>query len=268
MNIVVVGCAGRMGRMLIQQIMTHSAFTLIGGTEDSSSNLLGQDIGLQAGVSSAGIPVTSDPLPLFKRADVVIDFTVPNATVAHTELAIACQTAMVIGTTGLTRDQEEGIHKAAKHVPIVYAANMSIGISLLAWLVEQVVRRVDHSCDIEILEMHHRHKCDAPSGTALMLGRTLAAGRGVELDQVAILNRDQVSEPRPQGGIGITSLRGGDVISDHTVIFAEAGQRIEITHKATSRHIYATGAITAALWTQGRSPGLYTIADVRNRSSS
>ena len=268
MNIAVVGCAGRMGQMLIQQMMTHSACTLIGGTEDSSSAVLGQDIGIQAGISWVGIPVTSDPLALFKRADVVIDFTVPEATVTHAQLAIACQTALVIGTTGLTRDQEEALHQAARHVPVVYAANMSIGITLLSWLVEQIVKRVDCSFDIEILEMHHRQKRDAPSGTALMLGRTAASGRGVAFDEVAIMNRDRVSAPRPEGGIGITALRGGDVIGDHTVIFAGSGERLEITHKATGRHIYATGAITAALWTQDRPPGLYTMADVLESRSS
>ncbi len=262
MKIGIVGCAGRMGQMLLREILTTPGAALGGGTERSESPAIGRDIGELAGAAHVGIGVGDDPAALFAAVDAVIDFTAPVATLRHLELAAQSGKALVIGTTGMDAAQKEKIAEAAQKSPIVFAPNMSVGVTLAMAVVEQVAKILDDSYDIEIVEMHHRHKVDAPSGTALGLGLAAAKGRGVDLDAVACKARDGHTGARPKGEIGFATLRGGDVVGDHTVVFAADGERFEITHKASSRQVFAKGAVRAALWLKGRKPGLYTMRDV------
>jgi len=261
-RIGIVGCAGRMGRMLAQEVARTKGCKLAGGSEASGNAAIGRDLGELAGLGTLGLQVGDDPAALFAAADAVLDFTSPQASVRHAALAAARGTLHVIGTTGIAADGEAAIRRAAAKAPIIWAPNMSVGINLLLALVERVAATLDARYDIEILEMHHRHKVDAPSGTALGLGRAAAKGRGVELDAVAERARDGVTGPRKSGAIGFAVLRGGDVVGDHSVVFAGVGERLELTHRAASREVYAQGAVRAALWGQGKPPGLYSMRDV------
>ena len=204
----------------------------------------------------------SDPAAAIGAADAVIDFTVPAATVAHARLCAEKGVALVIGTTGLDPDQTKAVHEAASKVPILWAANMSLGVNILLALVEKTASMLDPAYDIEILEMHHRHKIDAPSGTALALGKAAAAGRQVRLEDVWRKSRDGHTGARPAGEIGFATLRGGEEVGVHTVMFAAAGERLELSHRSFSRETYASGAVRAALWLDGRKPGLYGMKDV------
>jgi 4-hydroxy-tetrahydrodipicolinate reductase len=262
LKIGVVGCAGRMGGIVLREVAAAEGCRLSGGTEHAGHGALGRDLGALAGVGPLGIQVTDDPAALFAGSDAVIDFTTPEATAAHAALAAQARAVHVVGTTGLNQAQEEELTKAARHTALVRAPNMSVGVNLLLVLVEQVARALDESFDVEIVEMHHRGKVDAPSGTALTLGRAAAQARGAELDEVAVRTRDGHTGVRPKGAIGFATLRGGDVVGEHTVIFAGAGERLELTHKAASRRIFARGAVRAALWARGRPPGLYSMRDV------
>lgn len=261
-KIGVVGAAGRMGSMLLNTIADSEGCRIAGGTEPAGSPAVGRDLGALIGQEPIGIAVTDDPVDLFAKADAVIDFTIPAATVGHAELAAQGKAVHVIGTTGLDSEQEAALARAGRHTPIVYAPNMSLGVNLLMALVEQVSRSLGADYDIEVLEMHHRYKVDAPSGTALGLGQAAARGRGVALDDVAQRVRDGQTGARKRGDIGFATLRGGDVVGDHKVIFAAEGERIELGHIAGNREIYARGAIRAALWARGRAPGLYSMNDV------
>ena len=261
-RIGVVGCAGRMGRMLIATIAGTPGCAVAGGSERPGSAAIGRDVGAVAGIEPLNLPVLDDADDLFATADAVLDFTAPAVSVAHAALAARHKKVHVIGTTGLESDQIAALERAGRDTAIVFAPNMSLGVNLLLAAVEQVARSLGPDWDIEILEMHHRHKVDAPSGTALLLGRAAAAGRGVALDDVACRSRDGIVGARPKGEIGFATLRGGDVVGDHTVIFAAEGERVEITHKAGSRAIFARGAIRAALWAKDRKPGLYGMKDV------
>jgi len=258
----VVGCAGRMGRTLLREIAAAEGMRIAGGTERPGHEVIGQDVAAQAGLAACGLVVGEAAAELFAAADVVLDFTQPEATAAHVALAAEHGTAMVVGTTGTEGETDARIAEAAKRTAIVKAANMSVGVNLLLQLTRQVAAVLGPDFDIEIVEMHHRHKVDAPSGTALLLGRAAAAGRGVALDDVACRSRDGIVGARPKGEIGFATLRGGDVVGDHTVIFAAEGERVEIAHKAGSRAIFARGAIRAALWAKDRKPGLYGMKDV------
>ena len=262
LKIGVLGASGRMGRMVIQATQESERCELVGGTEPAGSPALGRDLGELAGLGSLGLQVEDDAAALIARADAVIEFSVPAATAAHAGLAAEAGTIHVIGTTGLGPEEEAKLRQAAERTGIVYAPNMGLGVNLLMSLVEQVARALDPDYDIEIVEMHHKHKVDAPSGTALGLGRAAAAGRGVDLDTVAARARDGHTGARRAGDIGFAGLRGGDVVGDHSVIFATEGERLELTHKASSRAIYARGAIKAALWARDKGPGLYTMKDV------
>ncbi len=262
MKIGVVGCAGRMGRMLAREVQETEGCVLAGGTEAPGSAALGADIGVLAGLDPAGVAVGDDPRALFEACEAVLEFTTPEATVRHAALAAECGAIHVVGTTGLDDAQRAALAEAAGRTAIVWAPNMSLGVNLLLGVARMVARALDPDYDIEIVEMHHRHKVDAPSGTALALGRAAAEGRGVDLDAVAVRGRDGITGPRARGTIGFAALRGGDVIGDHTVIFAADGERIEIGHRASSRRIYARGAVRAALWARGRAPGLYGMDDV------
>jgi len=261
-RIGVIGCAGRMGRMLVRDILATKGCALAGGVARPGSASPGQDVGELAGLGRIGIVVGDSPERLLGDSDVAIEFTTPVATAEHAAVAMELGKPLVIGTTGLEAAEERAVREAAARVPIVWAANTSLGINLLFGLVDQVARRLGPDWDIEILEMHHRGKVDAPSGTALALGRAAAAARDIAFDEVATRGRDGITGPRPAGAIGFAALRGGDNIGEHHVIFAGMGEQLELTHRATSRAIYSTGAVRAALWLVGRAPGLYGMKEV------
>ena len=258
----VIGCGGRMGRMLVAAIAGAEGCALSGGAAAPGSSTVGADLGELAGIGRLGQAACSGAGELIGASDVVIDFTAPAATAAHAALAAARGVPMVIGTTGLSPAESEAVHAAARNIPIVWAANTSLGINLLLGLVEQVAQRLGPDWDIEIMEMHHRGKVDAPSGTALALGRAAAAGRGVALDTGAQRGRDGITGARRGGDIGFASLRGGDAVGDHHVVFAGAGERLELSHRATNRAIYAHGAVRAASWVVGQPHGLYGMKEV------
>jgi len=262
MRIGVVGCAGRMGQMLLRQVTATAGCVVAGATEQPGSPAIGRDAGAVAGLGDLGVIVTGDPAAMIAGVDAVIDFTAPAATVEHARLAAQADAALIAGTTGLDAAQEDAVARAARHVPVVRAPNMSIGVTVLIALTEQVARILGPEYDIEIVEMHHRHKVDAPSGTAIGLGEAAALGRGVDLAAVRQAVRDGHTGPRPAGQIGFATLRGGDVVGDHTVIFAGEGERVELTHKAASRQVFAAGAVRAALWTRNRPSGLYGMRQV------
>ena len=262
LKIAVMGVAGRMGRELVRVAHTTPGCVLIGGTEHKGSPALGQDIGTLAGVGSLGVVASDDPLELIARADAVLDFTRPKASVEFAGLAANARIIHVIGTTGFSEEDEAAIAAAARHATIIKSGNMSLGINLLAALTSKVAQALDDNFDIEILEMHHKHKVDAPSGTALMLGEAAAQGRGISHKERSVRVRDGHTGPRNRGDIGYATLRGGNVVGEHTVIFAGEGERIELTHRASDRSLFARGAVRAALWGRGKPPGLYSMRDV------
>jgi len=262
MRLIIMGAGGRMGRTLVKAMADTNGFALAGAVETAGSSLLGQDAGVLAGLTPNGIKLTPDLKALLGNADAIIDFTAPSASVAHAALAGQAKVAHVIGTTGLMAEDDAKIAAAAKTTTIVKSGNMSMGVNLLAALVKQVARTLDADFDIEIVEMHHNKKVDAPSGTALLLGKAAAAGRNIELDKRSVRGRDGVTGARKAGDIGFASLRGGTVVGDHSVIFAGPAERIELIHKADDRMIFARGALKAAQWTRGKPPGLYSMTDV------
>jgi len=258
----IVGAAGRMGQMLVRQVTSTPGLRLAAASEAPGGGAVGRDAGELAGAGTLGIAIADSPRSVFAAAQVVIDFTTPAASLAHAALAAETGIGLVIGTTGIGAADQAAIAGFAARAPIMASGNMSVGVILLAEMVERVARVLDPAYDIEIVEMHHRHKVDAPSGTALLLGRAAASGRNVDLDEVAQRSRDGHTGPRRKGDIGFATLRGGDVVGDHTVIFAGAGERIELGHKASGREVFAQGAVRAALWLAGRKPGLYSMRDV------
>jgi 4-hydroxy-tetrahydrodipicolinate reductase len=262
MRIGIIGCAGRMGRANLREVLATPGAALAGGVERAGHPALGQDLGLLAGLDPVGVAATADVDALLLASDVAIEFSTPDASLGHARRGAALGRAMVIGTTGLSAEAEAEIGALAATAPIVRAPNMSLGVSLLLALVEQAARALDAAYDIEIVEMHHRQKVDAPSGTALALGRAAARGRGVEPEGSFARARDGMTGPRASGSIGFAVLRGGDVVGDHTVILAGEGERLELGHRATDRRIYARGAVRAARWVVGKPPGLYGMADV------
>ena len=262
MRIGIVGCNGRMGRMLMEAVLGAEGCSLAGGTERAGAECMGRDLGSLLGRDSLGVSVGADPLALFQTADAVIDFTAPAATLAHAAMAAELGKILVVGTTGLSKADEVKLAEAGARTAIVYAPNFSVGVNLLMALTERAAAILGDDYDIEIVEMHHRHKVDAPSGTALGLGRSAAKGRQVALDDVWCKSRDGHTGARPKGEIGFATLRGGDVVGDHTVMFAAEGERVELTHKASSRAVFAKGAVRAARWALGRGPGLYSMRDV------
>lgn len=262
MKIAVMGAAGRMGRELLRAIHSAPGCEISGGTEPAGSSFVGQDIGELAGLGHLGVAVSSDAGSVIAQSDAILDFTSPAATVAFAKLAAAGGKVHVIGTTGCDAAAEAAIKDAARAATIIKAGNMSLGVNLLAALTKRVAAALDEDFDIEIVEMHHRLKVDAPSGTALMLGDAAAAGRDVGLKEKSVRVRDGHTGARKSGDIGFATLRGGSVVGDHTVIFAGDGERIELTHLAQDRGIFARGAVKAAIWGKGRAPGLYAMTDV------
>lgn len=263
MGLVVVGAAGRMGQALIRAIHTIPGARVAAAIERADSPHLGKDAGELAGIGIINVPISDDPLPAFAKADGVLDFTTPASTVEFAGYAAQARIAHVIGTTGCSVEDNARIAAAARHATIVKSGNMSLGVNLLAVLVEQAARALDaDDFDIEILEMHHRHKVDAPSGTALLLGEAAAAGRGIDLDGNSVRSRDGHTGVRKTGTIGFAALRGGSVVGDHSVVLAGTGERITLAHHAEDRAIFARGAVKAALWARGKKPGLYSMRDV------
>jgi len=262
MRLIVAGAGGRMGRTLVKAITEIGGVTLVGAVDAPGSAVIGRDAGELAGVGTNGIAVAADPAPLLAKADGVVDFTIPAATVALAEIVARSGLVHIIGTTGLSPENDKLIAVAAQRSAIVKSGNMSLGVNLVAALVRRVAKALDEDFDIEIVEMHHNKKIDAPSGTALMFGRAAAEGRGITLEQHSERGRDGHTGARERGAIGFASLRGGTVVGDHTVTFAGPAERIELVHKAEDRMIFARGAVKAALWARGRKPGLYAMADV------
>lgn len=262
MRLVVVGAGGRMGRALVKAVGETEGCILTGAIERAGSPDLGRDAGQLAGLAALGVSVTDDPLAAFAKADGVLDFTSPAATLHFAELAAQARIVHIVGTTGCTPADEARLAAAGRHAVVVKSGNMSLGVNLLAQLVREAARALGPEYDVEILEMHHRMKVDAPSGTALMLGKAAAEGRRVDLAEHSVRVRDGNTGPRHMGDIGFATLRGGSVVGDHTVILAGPYERIELTHRAEDRSIFARGAVKAALWGMGRKPGLYSMADV------
>ncbi len=262
MTIAIMGAGGRMGRALTRAVCETPGCVVAGGVEAPGSDAVGKDLGELAGVGPLGATVRDEPLELFTQVEAILDFTSPKASVAFAGLAAQARIVHVIGTTGFTADDEAKIAAAARHATIVKAGNMSLGVNLLVALAEKVAQALDDGFDIEVLEMHHRAKVDAPSGTALMLGEAAAKGRGVTLAEHSVRTRDGHTGARKRGDIGFATLRGGSVVGEHTVIFAGDGERVELSHKAGDRAIFARGAVKAALWARGKPPGLYSMRDV------
>ncbi|KAA5602949.1 4-hydroxy-tetrahydrodipicolinate reductase [Blastochloris sulfoviridis] len=262
LRLVVVGAGGRMGRALIRAIEEADGVTLAGALERPGSPALGRDAGVLAGLPALGVPVLDDPQAAFEGADGVLDFTAPESSVLHAGLAADAGLFHVIGTTGLSAEDEAALAAAAERTVLVKSGNMSLGVNLLAALVKRAAATLGPDFDIEIVEMHHRMKVDAPSGTALLLGRAAAEGRGVDLDERAVRGRDGITGARHAGDIGFAALRGGTVVGDHDVIFAGTSERLVLGHKAEDRMIFARGALRAAQWARGKAPGLYSMADV------
>lgn len=262
MKLAIAGAAGRMGRVLTRIVHETEGAEVAGGLELKGSPHVGADLGELAGVGALGVAITDDPVALFKKIDGIIDFTVPKATVALAGLSAGARIVHVIGTTGIDAAGEAAIKTAGTHARIVKSGNMSLGVNLLAAVVRKVAAALGEDFDIEVLEMHHRHKIDAPSGTALLLGEAAAQGRGIDLKSRSVRSRDGHTGARSPGDIGFAALRGGSVVGEHTVMFAGPAERIELSHRAESRDIFARGAVRAALWANGQKPGLYSMADV------
>ena len=262
MRLIVAGAGGRMGRALTRVISETSGAVLAGALEAPGSELLGRDAGVLAGLPANGVLLSADLWSLSAEADGILDFTVPGATIANVAIAAERGLVHVIGTTGLSMSDDAVIKSVTSRAIVVKSGNMSLGVNLLAALVKRVAQSLDDSFDIEILEMHHKAKVDAPSGTALLLGEAAAEGRKIALDKHSARGRDGLTGARKAGDIGFASLRGGSVTGDHSVIFAGPMERIELTHRAEDRTMFAQGAVKAAMWARNQKPGFYSMADV------
>lgn len=254
MKIGIVGCNGRVGTLLIEELLlgnwTEKGLSLAGGSARNAQQIKGDFF------------KTESEEELFEQSDCIIDFTLPEGTLTHAKLAAKHKTTLIVGTTGLTADDEQQLRDAAKETTIIYAANMSVGVNLLLALVEQAASKLADEWDIEIFESHHKHKIDAPSGTALAIGKAAATGRSQSLENLADYNRHGTTGAREKGKIGFSVARGGDVVGEHTAFFFSDGERLELTHKATNRSLFAKGALHAAAWSDGKEPGLYSMRDV------
>ena len=262
MKLVVTGAAGRMGRALIRSVSENPNTVLHAAIERDGNEAIGTDAGTLAGLEPIGIAVSDDLLSAIVEAEGILDFTTPNATVATSEFSAQARIVHVIGTTGFEESHLTALKAAGRHATIIRSGNMSLGVNLLAAITKQVAQALDADFDIEVVEMHHRHKVDAPSGTALLLGEAAAEGRGLDLAENSVRVRDGYTGARQKGTIGFATLRGGSVIGEHSVIFAGEGERVELTHRAGDRAIFAHGAVKAALWGRSKKPGLYNMADV------
>lgn len=261
-GIVIAGASGRMGRMLVRTVLVSDKARLSGAVVRPGHEWVGKDLGTVMGGAPNGVIVTDDPLEAFAGARAVIDFTTPRTTLEFARLAAQARVVHVIGTTGFEKEQLIALEPCARHAVIIQAGNMSLGVNLLTVLTRKVATALDADWDIEIVEAHHNRKVDAPSGTALMLGEAAAEGRGISLEGNTEAGRDGITGPRKRGAIGFSSIRGGDIVGEHDVLFATAGERIVLRHMATDRGIFARGALKAALWGLDRKPGRYDMIDV------
>lgn len=261
-RIAVLGATGRMGRAIIQTVVQTPEVTLTAALDRAGNPLLGQDAAAQAGLAPVGVQVTDDLDAVADRFDVLIDFSRPEATLSVLPVCVAHQRAMVIGTTGFSPEQKIELAGAARRIPICLSANFSIGVNVTLKLLELAAKTLSHGYDVEIVEAHHRHKVDAPSGTALRMGEAVAAGLGRDLKDCAVYERHGITGARDRNAIGFATVRGGDVVGDHTVMFLGDGERVEISHKATSRGNFSSGAVKAAAWLKDRPAGLYEMRDV------
>ncbi|MGB0659474.1 MAG: 4-hydroxy-tetrahydrodipicolinate reductase [Mangrovicoccus sp.] len=261
-GIVITGAAGRMGQMLVRTVLESDKARLVGALLRDGHDWLGRDVGEALGMGPQGVVFTCDPLEALAKAQAVIDFTTPAHTVEIAALAAQARAAHVIGTTGFSQADITKIDAASHHAVVVRAGNMSLGVNLLMSLARRVSSALDEDYDIEIVEAHHRHKVDAPSGTALMLGEAAAEGRGKALADITDKGREERREPRPQGTIGFSVIRGGDIVGEHDVIFAADGERLTLRHVASDRRVFSRGALKAALWGQDKAPGHYSMMDV------
>ncbi|SEF71545.1 dihydrodipicolinate reductase [Thalassococcus halodurans] len=261
-GVVITGVSGRMGQMLVREVLASEKLRLVGAIERTGHDWVGKDLGAMMGGADMGVTVSDDAASAFEGANAVIDFTAPAATIAFAKAAAAAKAVHVIGTTGFSEDELAELSKAAQGGVQIRAGNMSLGVNLLTQLTKKVAAALDEDWDIEVIEAHHNRKVDAPSGTALMLGEAAAEGRGVKLADVSDRGRDGITGARKKGDIGFTAIRGGDIVGEHDVLFAAAGERIVLRHLATDRGIFARGALKAALWGQNREPGEYDMLDV------
>jgi 4-hydroxy-tetrahydrodipicolinate reductase len=261
-RIAVMGAAGRMGKILIEAVGQAPGAGLTAAIDRPDSSLIGADAGELAGVGRLGVPLSDELVTVLDEFDVLIDFTHPTVTLRNLALCRQAGKAMVIGTTGFSAEEKQQLLQASKEIPIVFAANYSVGVNLCLKLLDTAARVLGDEVDIEILEAHHRHKVDAPSGTALRMGEVVAKALGRDLEKVAVYGREGQTGARARETIGFATVRAGDVVGDHTVLFAADGERVEITHKASSRMTFAKGAVRAAGWLEGRDPGLYDMQDV------
>lgn len=259
MNLGIFGANGRMGRVLVEAINSEPTASLLSATVRAGSQWLGMDAGELAGTGKSGLILTERPDP---AVDAMIDFTLPAALADNLKWCVEHKKPVVIGTTGLDDQQEALLKQAAGVIPIVFAANYSVGVNLMLNLLKQTARVMGEQCDIEIWEAHHRHKLDAPSGTAMAMGEVIAETLGQDLKTSAVYGRQGHTGQRPKGQIGFATLRAGDIVGEHTVMFADVGERVELTHKATSRLTFAKGAVRAALWLKDRPAGLYNMQQV------
>jgi 4-hydroxy-tetrahydrodipicolinate reductase len=261
-RIAVMGAAGRMGKTLIEAVQQTPGVVLSAAIDRAGSSLIGADAGELAGVGRLGVVLADDLQSVLDDFDVLIDFTHPSVTLQNLAICRAAGKAMVVGTTGFTPEQKQHLLEAAAEIPVVFAANFSVGVNLCLKLLDMAARVLGDDVDIEIIEAHHRHKVDAPSGTALRMGEVVAEALGRDLRKVAVYGREGQTGARERETIGFATVRAGDVVGDHTVLFAAEGERVEITHKASSRMTFARGAVRSALWVKGRSPALYGMQDV------
>jgi len=261
-KIAVMGVSGRMGQMLLRAVDESNAATLIGASERPGHDWIGQDLGVAMGGAPRGVVVMDQPLDVLQNAHALLDFTTPEATMANAEIAAMVRAAHVIGTTGLSEANLKALEAVGRHAPVIRSGNFSLGVNLLTILTRKVAEALDEDFDIEVVEMHHRHKVDAPSGTALMLGEAAAEGRGQCLKDIRDAAREGITGERERGHIGFSALRGGDVIGEHEVVFAGAGERLSLKHISNDRMLYARGAVKAAIWGHHQKPGQYSMMDV------
>lgn len=262
LKVAVMGAAGRMGRALASAVHEQAGCIVAGGTEQPGSDAIGQDVGELAGIGAVGHAVSGDAAAVIGSVDAILDFTGPGASVRFAEMAAEAGIIHVMGTTGFEDEHEAAIAKAAEKAVIIKAGNMSLGVNLIVEMTKRIAASLDEDFDIEVLEMHHKHKVDAPSGTALMLGQAAADGRGIDLKESSVRSRDGITGARNRGDIGFATMRGGSVVGEHSVVFAGEGERVAISHIASDRGIFARGAVKAALWGKGKAPGLYGMKDV------
>ena len=261
-SVSIPGCNGRMGKTLLTLILENPKYEIASATCLPNEDEIGIDIGIFAGKSKINKEIKDEPKSLFQNSHVLIDFTAPDATMIHAKECYSNNMSIVIGTTGLNEEQEKELLSLSKKIPIVYSANFSIGVTLLSKLVSNATKTLGIDWDVEVLEMHHKQKVDSPSGTALLLGKSAANARQQELSNVKSVSRDGLVGKRKQDEIGFAVLRGGDVVGEHSVLFFNSGERIELAHKATDRSIFASGALRASYWAANAQPGLYSLADV------